>query len=433
MKIAILGNMNNNNFAIMRHFRSIGLDAHLLLMKNEKDPKTNHFHPHHDTWDFSKWDKFVHSSSISEDIICAFDFPLSWLLSLRSLIRSFLKKKIKFVRPVSRKAIELELLNFTHIIGSGIIPAVLARTSRNLEIFYPYSMGIEYLEQQKFVSNKNKYFFLSKYIYDNIVNKQLTGIKQANHIIDPDISINHDVYEKYNLQSTKLYVPLLFNEAFEENNVKNDYLKEIINIIKSSDFSILCHSRHIWKKIGSMSDFEWKRVNKNSDWLIKAYSKFVKNKTNFNFKLILFEYGPDYRSTKKLCKKLGINKSVLWVKKIDRKSIMAILRYVDIGVGEFYEIENIMWGGAAVEIMSSGTPLIHGGSYNKNTFKSIYNIPIPPILFANSQKEIYHKLCYLFENEIIKNKIGESTLNWIDNCYGKNAIIKWKKLLKRED
>ena len=36
MKIALLGNMNNNNFAIMRHLRSIGLDAYLILMNNEK-------------------------------------------------------------------------------------------------------------------------------------------------------------------------------------------------------------------------------------------------------------------------------------------------------------------------------------------------------------------------------------------------------------
>ena len=35
MKIALLGNMNNNNFALLRYFRDLGFDAHLLLFKND--------------------------------------------------------------------------------------------------------------------------------------------------------------------------------------------------------------------------------------------------------------------------------------------------------------------------------------------------------------------------------------------------------------
>ena len=109
MKIALLGNMNNNNFAIMRHLRSIGLDAYLILMNNEKDPKTNHFHPYHDTWNYDKWKKFIYQSSISEDIISAFDFPISWILSFRSFFRSVFNKNIKFVWPVSKQVIKSEL------------------------------------------------------------------------------------------------------------------------------------------------------------------------------------------------------------------------------------------------------------------------------------------------------------------------------------
>ena len=33
MKVALIGNMNNNNFSIMRYFRDLGIDAHLILFK----------------------------------------------------------------------------------------------------------------------------------------------------------------------------------------------------------------------------------------------------------------------------------------------------------------------------------------------------------------------------------------------------------------
>ena len=46
MKIALLGNMNNNHFAIARYLRDQGFDAHVLLF----DDEYNHFLPSCDTY-----------------------------------------------------------------------------------------------------------------------------------------------------------------------------------------------------------------------------------------------------------------------------------------------------------------------------------------------------------------------------------------------
>ena len=147
--------------------------------------------------------------------------------------------------------------------------------------------------------------------------------------------------------------------------------------------------------------------------------------------MILFEYGEDYIESKILCQKLEIEEHVLWIKKIDRKSILLILDHVDVGVGEFYKIKNLIWGGAAVEILSSGIPLIHGGYFKKDNFKKFYKIPVPPILFANSKNEIYDHMLYLFENNEYRTRIGDKSLNWINNYYGKKGILKWKFLLQK--
>lgn len=55
MRVALIGNMNNGNFAALRHLRDQGLDAHLLMYADE----TAHFLPWHDTWHWQRWSPFV--------------------------------------------------------------------------------------------------------------------------------------------------------------------------------------------------------------------------------------------------------------------------------------------------------------------------------------------------------------------------------------
>lgn len=43
MKIGLIGNMNNNNFALMRYFRDLGADAHLLLYANDGQGSLSNF------------------------------------------------------------------------------------------------------------------------------------------------------------------------------------------------------------------------------------------------------------------------------------------------------------------------------------------------------------------------------------------------------
>ena len=48
-KVALIGNMNNNNFALMRILRDNNINAHLFLYSNET------FLPQSDTTNFLKW------------------------------------------------------------------------------------------------------------------------------------------------------------------------------------------------------------------------------------------------------------------------------------------------------------------------------------------------------------------------------------------
>ena len=65
MEIALIGNMNNNNFAMMRYFRDLGADAHLLLYKNDGQEHLSHFKPECDTWNIEWWRPFIRQTEMS--------------------------------------------------------------------------------------------------------------------------------------------------------------------------------------------------------------------------------------------------------------------------------------------------------------------------------------------------------------------------------
>ena len=55
MKIAILGNMNNNGLSLLRHFYDLGYDSKLLLYSNDGVDDHSHFSWTNDTWNTKKW------------------------------------------------------------------------------------------------------------------------------------------------------------------------------------------------------------------------------------------------------------------------------------------------------------------------------------------------------------------------------------------
>ena len=69
MRVALLGNTCNNNFALMRYLRDLGVDAHLLLYSNEGIEGNNiHYSPEYDTFHFNKWKVYIHRLPVMNGI-----------------------------------------------------------------------------------------------------------------------------------------------------------------------------------------------------------------------------------------------------------------------------------------------------------------------------------------------------------------------------
>ena len=114
-RVALIGNMNNNNFTLLRVLRDNKIDAHLFLYTNEI------FSPSSDTIDFKYWKRYIHDLGISNG---------------KPDILFFKKSKLKD-----------KLKEFNFFIGNGIAPYILKKINIRLNIFMPYAEGIEHINE----------------------------------------------------------------------------------------------------------------------------------------------------------------------------------------------------------------------------------------------------------------------------------------------
>ena len=94
-KVALIGNMNNNNFTLLRILRDNKIDAHLFLYSNET------FQPQADTKNYLNWRSYIHNLNISNG-----------------------KPDILFF---NKNKLSKKLQDFNFIIGNGIAPYILKK------------------------------------------------------------------------------------------------------------------------------------------------------------------------------------------------------------------------------------------------------------------------------------------------------------------
>tara|TARA_B100001057_G_scaffold136039_3_gene135517 strand:- start:1812 stop:3032 length:1221 start_codon:yes stop_codon:yes gene_type:complete len=402
MKVALLGNMNNANFALLRYLKDKDINATLLLWKNDGKLSHSHFKLQNDTWDFKYWSKFVKRTNLTN--------------AASSIIFNPLKSK----NYVSKKYFLNLHSKYDVFISSGIAPAIFEKFNKKLDIFYPYAMGVEWIDT--FEEKISRYFSVKKIIFDKIKRLQIKGIQNAKFVINPELGKTEETLKKIKVQSIKLYIPIIYNE-----NVRNYFLNEIKKI-KKFNFRIISHARHLWKPSKLLTNKENEYNSKNNDWLIYSFKNFLAE-TKSNSCLILFKYGPDYKESYKLCKKLKIQKNVIWLPILARKKILSLIKICNLGIGEFYLQKNTFWGGTAIEILSQGKPTFQ--TFRFNNFKKIFKKKPPPFLKINNKFEIKQQLVKLYSNKNFRKKIGYNSKKWFKKEYEISLINDWIKVINK--
>jgi len=412
MKISLLGNMNNNNFSLMRYFRDLGADAHLFLWKNDGNGSLSHFTPENDTWDISKWKKFIHQTTLTNAFVSVIGDPRSLRL------------------PVSSKKIKQEFQGYDCYIGSGIAPALLAKARINLDIFYPYSTGVEFVglaPNGKSIESETMFRRLALFY---LRTKQIKGILNARYCLNAEMGPTQETLKRIGKSSIPLAIPMVYNRESYSRNLLSKKILEVKNKLDNYDLKIFSHSRQLWNKTSEYTDKVWQGMNKNNDWLIHGYYELLKSGRSINPILVLLEYGPDFEASKKLCHDLGIESNVLWLPVMPRKELMYLLSCSDIGVGEFTVFPGCIWGGTGWEVLASGKALMQTFNFTVAGYTSVYGEDPPPILDVKSQEDVTKHLIDWYENKEEYLKMGKRSKDWFNACNGIGLSKKWLSLLQ---
>ena len=390
MKVALIGNMNNNHFSLMRYLRDLGMDAYLLLYADEQ----KHFLPEHDTWNLAKWEPFIIKTSISNGGRDAF-----WQL----------------FRPWE---IAKQVEGFDRIIANGFFPAYAYVIRKKIDIFFPYGTGGEFLVYHKDFGSKIRFLVYNFF--------QAHGLKHNTRYVG---TIDHS--ERNIRQFRALRVPILpFTVPMVYNREGLPPLLEMprelskLREIKRKYKVLFSHARQSW-----VGETRGKEAKKN-DIFIEGFAEYLQKSDRKGIRLFLVEYGVDVNESKKLISSLGIDSYVFWLPKMSRKEIMLALDYVDIGASEF---GGIYFGGVGWEFLSKGIPFLHYFNCSEKDFLSQTGCRLPEFINVCSQDEIADKLLRFEEDEEPFQEKGKRLRSWFDEYNGISLAARIKTILETEE
>lgn len=404
MKVAILGNMNNNGFALLRYLRDEGVDAELILFSDDGAGASAHFSIQADTWNLDKWHPYIKHIQINNNFETAVSAKLfyRWAFKLAHVFRVAMgHKKFSDSKSIGKKdrAQLVKLIqNYDISIGSGSSPALFESLGLRLSIFFPYSIGIEFINEPNFSRYKFSKNPFTRFLALEMYRLQSSGIQKCKYVITADDSEKtKKSISELGVESLNLAIPIVYPYDQPQTGHSLKSLQTTIEEIQGCDFVVMCHSRHLWAKKPQFSESEWKKISKHTEWLIQGFACFRKIRSEARSALILFEYGNDWQETKALVESLGLEQFVIWMPLMPRREILSLIEFCNVGATEFYE-DDVFPGGAAWEYMAIGKPVINGPFDSDDQFEQRFGYPPPPLRIADSAEKITAHLIDLYDN-----------------------------------
>ena len=378
LKIAFIGNMNNNHFSIKRYFEDRGFKCDLYLFNTL--PK--HFLPENDTWEIIK-----HENSIKN-----------------------LNRGIPFI-DLFKSRPNFDFDKYDICIGSGLTPYYFNKWGLELDIFLPYGSDLYELPFKKEWSVKSLKSFLSSCQHNLLIYKrQHKGILDTKRIF----TINHvksisEALKKLNRISLPFSTPMVYLEESTPSINWNEYLDN--EKLQSFKLKVISHSRQSWG-YGSKYD------SKGNDILINGFNLYAK--INPNACLILFEYGPSVEKSKKLIEKLKIEDKIIWVKQMPIKLIYLLIKeHADIGADQF---ESGYIGATAYELMAHGIPVMSFLNLSSKEFEEKLLRPCPPIININTPNDVSKTIHSIDKKNELYTKLSKQSKNYFDKYLGDGAV-----------
>lgn len=410
-KIAVVGNMNNSGFALLRYFRDLGVDAWLLPYATDGQGNLSHFSPGADTWNPDRWGDFIRP------------------LDVPNTSQALLGGGGTYWSRRARAKLYATLEPYTHFIGSGVAPALFHTLGRQLDIYFPYGTGIEFYGDIEF--DRFRHSSLVRRCSHGIVRHlQRQGILSSRHCLNAEMSLTKASFDRIGKRFERLAIPAVYN-AEPLPDVAPAGLADALARFRASDLSLFCCARLLWVRDHRFSDRTWQSFTKNSDWMFRALADFLGRHPRSRPLLGVVEYGPDVEASKDLVHELGLQDHVLWLPTMPRREIMMLLDAADVGIGEFYTDPGVIWGGTGWEILAAGRPLLQRFNFSPEGFEAEFGHRPPPILDVSSVPGMVAHLEALYSDPVGRQRIGWQSLEWFNKFNGIGMARRWLACLER--
>lgn len=387
MKVALLGNMNNNHFALVRYLRDRGIDADLLLFNNEID----HFHPACDTYslDFMRYTR-----------------QLSWGASTSYL-------------ATSAKTVANDLRGYDVIVGCGLSPAYLNKAGMALDIFAPYGGDLWIETKYRVVAPQRLASVWSS------ARSQSTGIRNSRVF---HMGSTNDIYERewerYRGRSERwleglpmVHSPTYRPEALEEIAIRTHWGEEFKAIRAESDLMIMYHSRHLWQTGPDDAN------HKGTERLLRGWAELRRRRPDLRMRFVTLEYGRDVPASRKLMDELGISDTVVWMPKMYRKDLMIGVLLCDIVAAEFQH--SWLMSGVMYEALVGAKPVLAHRDDSLYPGQDLY-----AIMNAREPDEITAMLeAYLDDRERFL-AMGQAGREWYEREVSDRAVSKYESYVR---
>lgn len=385
-RVAVIGNMNNGNFALTRYLRDDGIDAHLFLFENE----LQHFHPSYDTYD-DGFQSFVHQ--------------LSWGGPW----------KFPFTRP---RAIREAFNEFGFLIGCGTAPAYLDRGGLSLDVFVPFGGDI-WTILGRADGNPLRYV---KYL--PVMRAQARGIGRARVFhMAPTNPLYESQWRRFRGGSQRWYegVPVVYDlDYLPERRLllgqRSPWFDAFRRVRDVADLVLFSSVRHFWKCAPSHP------AAKGTDRLLRGLALARDRMPNRRVVLVTFEYGRQVAESRSLVAKLGLQDRVSWFPMMPRRDLMAGLAMADIACAEF---EN-SWiaSGVLYEALAMGKPIL---AYRDDALYRTEDATLYPILNAREPEEIADAIASTTANPGRLETIGRAGGEWYRAELVARAMLKYRE------
>lgn len=404
-KIAIIGNMNNNGFAIMRYMRDLGADAYLLPFSTDGQGNLAHFVPEADTWQPGLWQDYIRPLFVPNTTAALFS-----------------RHGVMFSRVQCRR-LENALQSYAHLVGSGIAPALVGAIDRRLDVYFPYSTGVEFYGGIDF-KERMRSSLVRRLVYGWLRRQQARGILAARHCLNAEMSLTRQSLEAMGRQFERLAIPAVYNAEAMPTQPPT-HLEPAIRRLATAELALFCCARQLWRRDPDFGEREWQSYTKNSDWMFRGLATFVERHPHARVVLAVVEYGPDVEASRELVHALGLEEYVLWLPKMPRREIMLLLNAAHVGIGEFYRDPGVIWGGTGWETLAAGRPLMQSFNFTAEGFEVEFGHAPPPILDVTCAEDVAQHMARMYADTEACRRIGRESLAWFNRNNGIGLAARW--------